>query len=115
MIDGVAVNLTIRDVRIDRNKSEEDKLESPDDAAITLRNGATLNLTLVGENYLEGSTGGTGICVKEGCTLRITQESTGKLKAVGGSYYGGAAGIGANSCGWSFNTEEGTKQTLGTI
>ena len=57
MIDGVAVNLTIRDVRIDRNKSEEDKLESPDDAAITLRNGATLNLTLVGENYLEGSTG----------------------------------------------------------
>ena len=115
VIDGVMVNLTIKDVTIDRNKSEEDKVESPDDAAITLRNGATLNLTLEGENYLEGSTGGAGICVDEGCTLRITKESTGTLKAVGGSYYGGAAGIGANSCGWTLNEEEGTEQKLGTI
>ncbi len=115
VIDGVEVNLTIKDVTINRNKSEEDNLVTPDDAAITLRNGATLNLTLEGENYLEGSAGGAGICVEEGCTLRITQKSTGKLKAVGGNYYGGAAGIGANSCGWSFNTEEGTEQKLGTI
>ena len=114
VIDGVEVNLTIRDVTIDRYLSSDDKWESTD-AAITLKNGATLNLTLEGDNYLEGATGGAGICVGENCTLRITKESTGKLKAVGGNYYGGAAGIGANGTGWTPGGIMDEKQKLGHI
>ena len=113
VIDGVEVNLTIRDVTIDRYLSSDDKWESTD-AAITLTNGALLNLTLEGDNYLEGATGGAGICVKEGCTLRITRESNGKLKAVGGDTYGGAAGIGANGNGWTAKNN-GETQKLGHI
>lgn len=114
VIDGVEVNLTIRDVTIDRYLSSDNKWESTD-AAITLKNGATLNLTLEGDNYLEGATGGAGICVGENCTLRITQESTGRLKAVGGNYYGGAAGIGANGTGWTQGGITDVKQKLGHI
>ena len=114
VIDGVQVNLTIKDVTIDRYKSGDDKFESTD-AAITLRNGATLNLTLEGVNYLEGATGGAGICVEEGSTLQITRKSTGTLHAVGGDHYGGAAGIGANGTGWVYNGSEGTVQKLGCI
>ena len=114
VIDGGEVNLTIRDVTIDRYLSSDNKWESTD-AAITLRNGASLNLTLEGDNYLEGATGGAGICVGENCTLRITKESTGKLKAVGGNYYGGAAGIGANGTGWTLGGTTDVKQKLGHI
>lgn len=114
VIDNVTVNLTIRNVRIDRNKPGEDKLQSTD-AAITLKNGAALNLTLEGDNYLEGAPGGAGICVGENCTLRITKESNGRLKAVGGNYYGGAAGIGANGTGWTPAGITDVKQTLGHI
>ena len=114
VIDGVEVNLTIRGVTIDRYLSSDNKWESTD-AAITLKNGATLNLTLDGDNYLEGATGGAGICVGENCTLRITKESTGKLKVVGGNYYGGAAGIGANGTGWTPSGTTDVKQTLGHI
>ena len=113
VIDGVTVDLTIRDVTIDRNKSSDDKLESTE-AAITLKNGAALNLTLEGSNYLEGATGGAGICVGAGCTLRITKESNGQLKAVGGDYYGAAAGIGANGDGKIVN-QPGIPQSVGNI
>ena len=115
VIDGVTANLTLKDVTIDRDKSVDDCFESTD-AAITLRNGAVLNLTLEGGNYLEGATGGAGICVQEGTTLQITKESTGTLHAVGGNSYGGAAGIGANGTGWTINgTNDGTVQKLGRI
>lgn len=114
VIDGVEVNVTIQNVTIDRYLSSDNKWESTD-AAITLRNGASLNLTLEGSNYLEGATGGAGICVGENCTLRITKESTGKLKAVGGNYYGGAAGIGANGTGWTQGGITDVKQKLGHI
>ena len=114
VIDGVTVNLTIKNVKIDRNK-KDDKMQSTD-AAITLTNGATLNLTLEEDNYLGGATGGAGISVGENCTLRITKESSGKLKAVGGSYYGGAAGIGANGNGWTSGVgNDGETQKLGHI
>lgn len=89
VIDGTTVNLTIRDVNIDRNAWYATT------AAIELINGAKLNLTLEGNNVLKGSIGGAGIGVGENCTLTITAQSTGTLTAVGGCYYGGAAGIGA--------------------
>lgn len=114
VIDGITLNLTIRDVTIDRYLSSDNKWEATD-AAITLKNGAALNLTLEGSNYLEGATGGAGICVREGCTLRITGNSTGTLKAFGGKYYGGAAGIGANGTGWTSTGSSEVVQKLGSI
>ena len=109
VIDGTTVNLTIRDVNIDRNAWYATT------AAIELINGAKLNLTLEGDNALKGSIGGAGIGVGEDCTLTITAQSTGTLKAVGGSYYGGAAGIGANGTGAYAGKPREVIQKFGTI
>lgn len=109
VIDGTTVNLTIRDVNIDRNAWYATT------AAIELINGAKLNLTLEGNNVLKGSIGGAGIGVGEDCTLTITAQSTGTLKAVGGSYYGGAAGIGANGTGAYQGKPREVIQKFGTI
>ena len=109
VIDGTTVNLTIRDVNIDRNAWYATT------AAIELINGAKLNLTLEGDNVLKGSIGGAGIGVGEDCTLTITAQSTGTLKAVGGSYYGGAAGIGANGTGAYAGKPREVIQKFGTI
>lgn len=109
VIDGTTVNLTIRDVNIDRSTWYATT------AAIELINGAKLNLTLEGDNVLKGSIGGAGIGVGEDCTLTITAQSTGTLKAVGGSYYGGAAGIGANGTGAYAGKPREVIQKFGTI
>lgn len=109
VIDGTTVNLTIRDVNINRNAWYATT------AAIELINGAKLNLTLEGNNVLKGSIGGAGIGVGEDCTLTITTQSTGTLKAVGGSYYGGAAGIGANGTGAYAGKPREVIQKFGTI
>ena len=109
VIDGTTVNLTIRDVNIDRNAWYATT------AAIELINGAKLNLTLEGNNVLKGSIGGAGIGVREDCTLTITAQSTGTLTAVGGSYYGGAAGIGANGTGAYQGKPREVIQKFGTI
>lgn len=109
VIDGTTVNLTIRDVSIDRSAWYATT------AAIELINGAKLNLTLEGNNVLVGSIGGAGIGVGEDCTLTITAKSTGTLKAVGGSYYGGAAGIGANGTGAYAGKPREVIQKFGTI
>lgn len=109
VIDGTTVNLTIRDVNIDRNAWYATT------AAIELINGAKLNLTLEGNNVLKGSIGGAGIGVGEDCTLTITTQSTGTLTAVGGSYYGGAAGIGANGTGAYQGKPREVIQKFGTI
>lgn len=109
VIDGTTVNLTIRDVNIDRNAWYATT------AAIELINGAKLNLTLEGNNVLKGSIGGAGIGVGEDCTLTITAQSTGTLTAVGGSYYGGAAGIGANGTGAYNGKPREVIQKFGTI
>ncbi len=109
VIDGTTVNLTIRDVNIDRNAWYATT------AAIELVNGAKLNLTLEGNNVLKGSIGGAGIGVGEDCTLTITAQSTGTLTAVGGSYYGGAAGIGANGTGAYNGKPREVIQKFGTI
>ena len=109
VIDGTTVNLTIRDVNIDRNAWYATT------AAIELINGAKLNLTLEGNNVLKGSIGGAGIGVGGDCTLTITAQSTGTLTAVGGSYYGGAAGIGANGTGAYQGKPREVIQKFGTI
>lgn len=113
IIKGTTVNLTIRDLSINRSESSDNKLEATL-AAITLTDNATLNLTLEGNNYLKGATGGAGICVEAGSTLRITKDSSGQLKAVGGDYYGAAAGIGANGDG-KMGNQPGTPQSVGNI
>ena len=109
VIDGTTVNLTIRDVSIDRSAWYATT------AAIELINGAKLNLTLEGDNVLKGSIGGAGIGVGEDCTLTITGQSMGTLTAVGGSYYGGAAGIGANGTGAYAGKPREVIQKFGTI
>ena len=109
VIDGTTVNLTLRDVNIDRSAWYATT------AAIELINGAKLNLTLEGDNVLKGSIGGAGIGVGEDCTLTITGQSMGTLTAVGGSYYGGAAGIGANGTGAYAGKPREVIQKFGTI
>ncbi len=109
VIDGTTVNLTIRDVNIDRSTWYATT------AAVELINGAKLNLTLEGDNVLKGSIGGAGIGVGEDCTLTITGQSMGTLTAVGGSYYGGAAGIGANGTGAYAGKPREVIQKFGTI
>ena len=98
VVDGVTLNLTIRDLKIDRKNFGSNSI-----SAISLINQATLNLTLEGDNSLYGAYGGAGIGVPSGTVLRITQESSGSLYAKGGNMFGGAAGIGAISPGLDLN------------
>ena len=90
-------------------------VEEDSDIAVVALNGAKLNLTLEGDNVLKGSIGGAGIGVGEDCTLTITGQSMGTLTAVGGSYYGGAAGIGANGTGAYAGKPREVIQKFGTI
>ena len=86
-IDNVTVDLTIKDVTIQSDGASGWNL-----AGIYLKGNAQLNLTLEGTNTLVGLDEGAGIEVEKDATLVITENSTGRLKAVGGAY--GAAGIG---------------------
>ena len=86
-IDNVTVDLTIKNVTIQSGGARGWNL-----AGIYLKGNARLNLTLEGNNTLLGLDEGAGIEVEKGATLVITENSTGRLKAVGGAY--GAAGIG---------------------
>ena len=98
VVDGVTLNLTIRDLKIDRKNFGSNSI-----SAISLINQATLKLTLEGDNSLYGAYGGAGIGVPSGTVLHITQESSGSLYAKGGNMFGGAAGIGAISPGLDLN------------
>ena len=98
VVDGVTLNLTIRDLTIDRKNFGSNSI-----SAIALTNQAVLNLTLEGDNNLYGAYGGAGIGVPSGTVLCITGESSGSLYAKGGNMYGGAAGIGAISPGLDLN------------
>ena len=62
--------------------------------AITIENGATLNLTLSGSNYLYGHLTVAALRVRPSATLNITAESTGSMTAAGGY---NAAAIGGNN------------------
>ena len=87
IIDNVTVDLTIKNVTIKSGGASGWNL-----AGIYLKGNAQLNLTLEGTNTLVGLDEGAGIEVGKGAKLVITENSTGRLKAVGGAY--GAAGIG---------------------
>ncbi len=97
--EGITLNLTIRDLTIDRKKFMGNGI-----SAIELKNWARLNLTLEGDNKLYGAYGGAGIGVPDGTVLVITEESRGSLYAKGGNGYGGAAGIGAISPSWNLDS-----------
>ena len=111
VVDGIDLNLTIDGLNTDY--SERYSLIS----GIALRNGATLHLTVSGTNTLKAGFGGAGIAVPDGCTLEITSSSTGTLNAIGGTNYGGGAGIGSIGDGASLNSEYRymTPQGLGDI
>ena len=113
VIDGVEVELTIKNLTIDRAQ-EGSKNYNCD--AIYLKNGAKLILTLESDNRLVGSNsnGGAGIRVEDGNTLIITENSSGTLEAVGGNASGSAAGIGAGNCGYD-GTQISRIPVLGTI
>ena len=90
VIDDVTVNLTIENVNVGYGTKIINNA-----AGILLKGKAKLNLTVKGDNSLEGTYGGAGIGVEEKATLLITKESTGRLTATGGGY--GAAGIGGRA------------------
>ncbi|MBQ2615944.1 MAG: hypothetical protein IJF90_03710, partial [Synergistaceae bacterium] len=78
VVDGIELNLTIDGLNADY--SEKYSMLS----GISLVNGATLHLTVKGENTLTAGYGGAGIAVPDGTTLEITAASTGTLNATGG-------------------------------
>lgn len=115
IIKGVEVELTIKNLTIDRSQEGSNNVRCD---AIDLQEGATLELTLEGSNKLAGnnSYGGAGICVEDINKLIITENSNGTLEAVGGDGHGGAAGIGAGNCGYNYNGQEPDRMpALGTI
>ena len=83
---GINTNIALSGVKIDR--SSNDGISAFD------MTGATVNLTLVGENILRSGNNRAGLQVPGGATLVITENSTGSLAAAGGS---NAAGIGGGS------------------
>ena len=105
IIDNVTVDLTIKNVTIKSDGARGWNL-----AGIYLKGNARLNLTLEGTNTLVGLDEGAGIEVEKDATLVITENSTGRLKAVGGAY--GAAGIGGSAGSTGY---EGRKLETGTI
>ncbi|MBE5865550.1 MAG: hypothetical protein E7292_04950 [Lachnospiraceae bacterium] len=66
---------------------------SSSNTPIDIQSGATLNLTLLGENTLTSADKKAALHVPSGAKLVITDESTGSLNATGGHR---AAGIGGN-------------------
>ena len=105
--DWITVNLTIRDLTIDRKEYMRNGF-----SAISVEDCATLNLTVEGDNELYGAYGGAGIgVVGHGTGLCITGNSTGSLYAKGGNGYGGAAGIGSISPGWDLNSSSSEPKT----
>lgn len=92
VIDGVEISLTFRNLTV---QNTGDASNSPA-SALVLKNGAILHLTLEGTNVLKAGFAGAGITVPEGCTLEITGNSTGSLKATGGGGWNAGAGIGAD-------------------
>ena len=89
VVDGIDLNLTIEDFTAVYSDGGSYR------SGIALKNGATLHLTVLGTNTLQGDFGGAGIAVPAGCTLEITAASTGTLNATGGKSFGGGAGIGS--------------------
>ena len=67
-----------------------------DKAAIHLYNGAVVNLTVEGDNTLQGGYPYGGIDVSAGTALTVTEQSTGKLTVTGG-VFGAGIGSGAGS------------------
>ena len=115
VVDGIELNLTIDGFTADYSAFNSSATTRA--SGISLVNGATLHLTLMGTNTLKGGYGSAGIAVPDGCTLEITAASTGSLTATGGDEMGGGAGIG--SIGNSNKTNQGTNmlfpQGCGTI
>lgn len=87
------VKVTIRDLMTDMNTQE---LTEKCLAGIEIASGY-VELTLEGENRVQGGTDSPGIRVNDGVTLVITESSTGSLRALAGGLKGsgGGAGIGA--------------------
>ena len=95
---GVIANITLSNVNIDRSGNSACAFDMA---------GATVNLTLIGDNNLKSGSSMSGIRVPRGATLVITKESTGSLTATGSSTGSGNERIGAAGIGGSNGTESG--------
>ena len=83
---GVNANITLSNVNINHNSAFN-------------MTGATVNLTLIGENTLISGSGMAGLLVPTGSNLIISEASAGSLTVIGGNGTngrGGGAGIGGN-------------------
>ncbi|MFA9466317.1 MAG: InlB B-repeat-containing protein [Velocimicrobium sp.] len=105
-IDGVTAYLTLSGMNLNI-KSVDDTIARWH-SAIKLTNDATLNLTITGDNTVTGGDKHAAINVPAGCSLVITQDSTGTLTAKAGNC---SAGIGAD-CD---QTENSDIMTVGNI
>jgi len=96
--NGVNTNITLSNVNID--------LDGKENVSAFNMSGATVNLTLIGENYLRSGTMSAGLQAPNGSTLVITNSSTGSLHAVG--HTGAGIGGGNASSGGSIRINGGT-------
>jgi len=103
---GVTANITLSNINIDRGSSNN--------IAFNM-SGATVNLTLFGNNILR-SGGGAGLQAPSGSTLTIMGASTGSLTATAtwNSSSGAGIGGGGNTSGGNININGGTITATGT-
>ena len=100
---GVTANINLSDVNINRS--------STGGIAFNMT-GATVNLTLAGDNTLRSGSNSAGIQAPAGSTLVITAASTGSLTAAGGSSGAGIGG-GSGGVGGSITINGGTLTVTG--
>ena len=104
---GITANITLVNVSIDMSDNNISAFDMT---------GATVNLTLVGENVLVSGGSKAGIHVPDGSTLIVTDVSSGSLLVTGGYGRGeGGAGIGGSAygSGGNININGGTIIAIG--
>lgn len=107
---GVSANITLSNVYIDLSGTNS-SLESGGYSAFDMT-GATVNLTLVGENILASGGRRAGLQAPSGTTLSIN--GVGSLTATGG-YYGAGIGGGSSSASGVINILGGTITAKGGL
>lgn len=100
---GSVANITLNNVKLDMSDS--------DSTCAFDMTGATVNLTLAGENTLKSGNECAGLQVPDGAALIITEESTGSLTASGDE--GAGIGGGNGSVGGSITINGGSVKASG--
>ena len=114
---GVTANITLSGVKIDLSGVTQDLSVGPASVCAFNMTGATVNLTLNGENVLKSGMGAAGLQVPDGASLIITKASTGSLESTAknkdGAFPGAGIGGSTNQAGGAVTINGGTVTATG--